>query len=88
MAMRALQGIRVVEVAEWFFMPSCGTVLADWGAEVIKVEHPTRGDPLRGLMTSGMLPGGKGVNYMVEHANRGKRSVGIDLGTDGGREAP
>jgi crotonobetainyl-CoA:carnitine CoA-transferase CaiB-like acyl-CoA transferase len=86
MAMRALEGIRVVEVAEWFFVPSCGTVLADWGADVIKVEHPTRGDPLRGLMTSGMLPGGKGVNYMVEHANRGKRSVGVDLGTDGGRQ--
>jgi crotonobetainyl-CoA:carnitine CoA-transferase CaiB-like acyl-CoA transferase len=86
MAMRALQGIRVVEVAEWFFVPSCGTVLADWGADVVKVEHPTRGDPLRGLLTSGMLPGGQGVNYMVEHANRGKRSVGVDLGTDGGRE--
>jgi len=86
MALRALSGIRVVEVAEWFFMPSCGTVLADWGAEVIKVEHPTRGDPLRGLLTSGMLPGGQGVNYMVEHANRGKRSVAVDLGTPGGHE--
>lgn len=86
MALSALQGIRVVEVAEWFFMPSCGTVLADWGADVVKIEHPTRGDPLRGLLTSGMLPGGKGVNYMVEHANRGKRSVAVDLGTDGGRQ--
>jgi crotonobetainyl-CoA:carnitine CoA-transferase CaiB-like acyl-CoA transferase len=86
MALHALDGIRVIEVAEWFFVPSCGTVLADWGAEVIKVEHPTRGDPLRGLLTSGMLPGGQGVNYMVEHANRGKRSVGIDLATDAGRE--
>ncbi|MBM4244538.1 MAG: hypothetical protein FJ148_12080 [Deltaproteobacteria bacterium] len=70
--MRALQGIRVIEVAEWFFMPACGAVLADWGADVVKVEHPTRGDPLRGLLTGGMLPGGAGVNYMVEHANRGK----------------
>src|SRR5262252_4404624 len=86
MGLHALEGIRVVEVAEWFFVPSCGTVLADWGAEVIKVEHPTRGDPLRGLMTSGMVPGGKGVNYMVEHCNRGKKSVGVDLGTDAGRE--
>ncbi len=86
MALHALDGIRVVEVAEWFFMPSCATVLADWGAEVIKLEHPTRGDPLRGLLTSGMLPGGKGVNYMVEHANRGKRSVACDLATPGGHE--
>lgn len=86
MAIGALQGIRVIEVAEWFFMPACGAVLADWGADVVKIEHPTRGDPLRGLLTSGMMPGGKGVNYMVEHANRGKRSVAVDLGTDGGRE--
>ena len=86
MAIAALKGIRVIEVAEWFFMPSCAAVLADWGADVVKVEHPTRGDPLRGLLTSGMLPGGTGVNYMVEHANRGKRSVAADLGTDGGRE--
>lgn len=86
MALRALEGVRVIEVAEWFFVPSCGTVLRDWGAEVIKVEHPTRGDPLRGLLTSGMMPGGTGVNYMVEHANRGKRSVGADLATDAGRD--
>lgn len=87
MTITALRGVRVIEVAEWFFMPSCGAVLADWGADVVKIEHPTRGDPLRGLLTSGMLPGGTGVNYMVEHANRGKRSVALDLATDGGREA-
>ena len=47
----------------------------DWGADVVRSSIPARGDPLRGLLTSGMLPGGTGVNYMVEHANRGKRSV-------------
>jgi len=44
-----LDGIRVVEVATWGFVPSAGVVLADWGAEVFKVEHPDRGDPMRGL---------------------------------------
>ncbi len=82
-----LDGIRVIEVASWMFIPSGGSVLVDWGADVIKVEHPETGDPQRGLITSGLLPGGKGaVNFMIEQPNRGKRSVGIDLATDEGRE--
>ncbi|MBP6729941.1 MAG: CoA transferase, partial [Microthrixaceae bacterium] len=82
-----LDGIRVIEVASWMFVPSGGSVLVDWGADVIKVEHPETGDPQRGLITSGLLPGGKGaVNFMIEQPNRGKRSVGIDLATADGRE--
>ena len=42
---RPLEGIRVIEVAQWWFVPSAGAVLADWGADVIKVEHPVTGDP-------------------------------------------
>lgn len=74
-----LKDIRVVEVADWGFVPSAGTVLGDWGAEVIKIEHPVRGDPMRGLVTSGLVPGARGVNFFVEHLSRNKRSVGIDL---------
>jgi crotonobetainyl-CoA:carnitine CoA-transferase CaiB-like acyl-CoA transferase len=82
-----LDGIRVIEVASWMFIPSAGSVLVDWGADVLKVEHPETGDPQRGLITSGLLPGGAGaVNFMIEQPNRGKRSVGIDLSTDEGRE--
>ena len=74
-----LQGIRVIEVASWMFIPSGGSVLADWGAEVIKVEPPS-GDPQRGLVTSGLLPGGAdGVNFMIEQPNRSKQSVVLDL---------
>jgi crotonobetainyl-CoA:carnitine CoA-transferase CaiB-like acyl-CoA transferase len=40
-----LAGIKVVELASWMFVPSAGTVLVDWGADVIKVEHPVTGDP-------------------------------------------
>jgi crotonobetainyl-CoA:carnitine CoA-transferase CaiB-like acyl-CoA transferase len=83
----ALSGFRVLEVASWMFVPSAGAVLADWGADVIKVEHPVTGDPQRGLSSMGLIPGGDGaVNYIIEQPNRGKRSIGIDIGTDGGRE--
>jgi len=81
-----MDGIRVVEVAQWWFVPSAGAVLADWGADVIKVEHPVTGDPQRGLVTSGYFPDTGGVNFMMEQSNRGKRSVGIDIGNPGGRE--
>src|SRR5215470_13064195 len=82
---QVLEGVRVIEVAQWWFVPAAGAVLADWGADVIKVEHPVSGDPQRGLMTSGLVPNTGGVNFMVEQSNRGKRSVGIDLATPGGR---
>jgi crotonobetainyl-CoA:carnitine CoA-transferase CaiB-like acyl-CoA transferase len=82
-----LDGIRVIEVASWMFIPSGGSVLVDWGAEVIKVE-PMTGDPQRGLITSGLVPGGAGaVNFMVEQPHRGKRSIGLDLSHADGREA-
>ena len=81
-----LAGVRVVEVAQWWFVPAAGAVLADWGADVLKVEHPTSGDPQRGLMTSGLVPNTGGVNFMVEQPNRGKRSIGIDLNQPEGLE--
>ncbi len=83
-----LDGIRIIEVASWMFIPSAGSVLADWGAEVIKVEPAVGGDPQRGLMTSGLIPGGAaGVNFMIEQPNRGKQSIGIDLRHPDGRMA-
>jgi crotonobetainyl-CoA:carnitine CoA-transferase CaiB-like acyl-CoA transferase len=82
-----LSGIRVLEVASWTFVPAAGAVLADWGADVLKIEHPTSGDPQRGLITSGLLPGGaNAINFIMEQPNRGKRSVAIDIATAGGRE--
>ena len=82
----ALAGFRVVEVAAWTFVPAAGAILADWGADVIKVEHPEGGDPQRGLISMGLVPGGPGaVNYIIEQPNRGKRSIGLDISTDEGR---
>jgi crotonobetainyl-CoA:carnitine CoA-transferase CaiB-like acyl-CoA transferase len=77
----------VLEVATWTFVPAAGAVLADWGADVIKVEHPQTGDPQRGLITAGMFGGGpRSVNFMIEQPNRGKRSIGLDLRSEEGLE--
>ncbi len=82
-----MSGVRVLEVAAWTYVPAAGAVLAEWGADVLKIEHPETGDPQRALITSGLVPTGPGgVNHMIELPNRGKRSVAIDLGTDEGRE--
>src|SRR5438132_5248914 len=82
-----LAGTRVVEVAAWTFVPISGAVISEWGADVIKIEHPVSGDPQRGLVTSGLVPGGgDGVKFMFEIPNRGKRSVGLDISTEDGRE--
>jgi crotonobetainyl-CoA:carnitine CoA-transferase CaiB-like acyl-CoA transferase len=82
-----LAGIKVLEVAAWTFVPAAGAVLAEWGAEVVKVEPRDGGDPQRGLVSSGLIPrGAGGVNYIIEVPNRGKKSIGIDLSTAPGRE--
>lgn len=84
--MRPLEGIRVLEVAMYGFVPSAGAVLADWGADVIKVEHAVTGDPQRGLRQTGTLRVEGEPNPNVEHANRGKRSLGLDMTRPEGKE--
>ena len=81
-----MDGVKVLEVAIYAFVPAAGAVLADWGADVVKVEHPSSGDPLRGLTAYGVKPGDGGVNCLWEVLNRGKRSIGIDLATKEGLE--
>jgi crotonobetainyl-CoA:carnitine CoA-transferase CaiB-like acyl-CoA transferase len=79
---RPLEGIRVIEVSMWGFVPSAGAVLADMGAEVIKIESPS-GDPMRGLSIGGVAPDAYGFCYIWEIFNRGKRGMSIDLKLDG-----
>ena len=81
-----LRGIKVLEVAQWWFVPAAGAVLADWGAEVVKVEHPVTGDAQRGLAAFGFKSTEGNVDFMMQQSNRGKRSVGIDIATPGGRD--
>jgi crotonobetainyl-CoA:carnitine CoA-transferase CaiB-like acyl-CoA transferase len=83
LVVQIMSGIRVLEVASWTYVPVAGAILTEWGADVIKIEHPETGDPQRGLVTSGLVPSG-GVAHMVELPNRGKRSVGLDIKTEAG----
>lgn len=78
-----LDGIRVVEIGFWVAGPASAAILADWGADVVKIEPPT-GDPLRGIFLSAVgidVP----FNPPFELDNRGKRSIAIDLKTEEGR---
>ncbi len=61
-------------------------MLADWGADVIKVEHAVTGDPQRGLRQTGTLRVEGDPNPNIEHANRGKRSIGLDMSGPEGQE--
>ncbi len=72
------EGVRVVELAQWVFVPVAGALLADWGADVIRVEHP-EGDPYRALASQGIGSDSGGINLAVAVANRGKRSLAIDI---------
>jgi crotonobetainyl-CoA:carnitine CoA-transferase CaiB-like acyl-CoA transferase len=81
-----MDGIRILEVAEHTFVPAASGILADWGAEVIKIEHVTRGDAARGLGSTGIAGFSGKVAVLMEHANRGKKSLGLDLTQDEGRE--
>jgi len=81
----ALEGVKVVELGIWVAAPAAGAVLADWGADVVKIEDPKRGDPLRGLAATGLLPQGLEINPVFLLDNRGKRSVTIDITEDSAR---
>jgi crotonobetainyl-CoA:carnitine CoA-transferase CaiB-like acyl-CoA transferase len=81
-----MKGVRILEVAEHMFVPTASAILADWGADVIKIEHHERGDAMRGLGSTGVLDLSKGVHVLNENANRGKRSIGLDLSSEEGVE--
>ncbi len=84
--MGVMDGIKVVEVAEHGFVPSAAAILADWGADVVKVERAT-GDPLRAIMGAGFVADTGDFNFLFEQFNRNKRGVSLDLRSDGGRAA-
>jgi crotonobetainyl-CoA:carnitine CoA-transferase CaiB-like acyl-CoA transferase len=80
-----LRGIRVIELAHWMAGPAAGGLLADWGADVIKVEPPG-GEPMRSIWGAmGASP--DAPNGAFTSANRGKRSIELDLRAEGGRDA-
>jgi crotonobetainyl-CoA:carnitine CoA-transferase CaiB-like acyl-CoA transferase len=77
-----LNAIRVVELGVWVAGPATGGILADWGADVVKIEPPT-GDPARMFGRMLGLDGGESPPFEMD--NRGKRSIMLDLTTDDGR---
>ena len=83
---QVMKGVRVLEIAQFTFVPAAGAILADWGADVIKIEHPVRGDTQRGFINIGGIKLDPVRNAMMEHPNRGKRSVGVDISTPEGIE--
>ncbi|MFP6656474.1 MAG: CoA transferase [Myxococcota bacterium] len=79
-----LEGIKVVEIGVWVAGPAAAGILADWGAEVIKIEPPGIGDPCR--LFQRMLGGDLPFNPVFENDNRSKRSIVLDLRTEEGLE--
>jgi crotonobetainyl-CoA:carnitine CoA-transferase CaiB-like acyl-CoA transferase len=71
-----LDGVKVVEVSMWAYVPSAGAVLAEWGADVVKIEGP-EGDPIRSLVVGGVQA--DGPTYTWEVWNRNKRGIALDL---------
>ncbi len=86
----ALEGIRVIDVSQVAAVPMAGRHLADFGADVIHVEHPVVGDSLRAVQTGTGLATGTppppGFKYYWENYNRNKRSITVDASQDAGRE--
>lgn len=80
----ALEGIRVLDLSIWQQGPMTTAMLADWGADVIKIEGPDSPDPGRSLVRYETRPGGP--NAYFETHNRNKRGIVLDLKTERGRE--
>jgi crotonobetainyl-CoA:carnitine CoA-transferase CaiB-like acyl-CoA transferase len=79
-----MDGIKVVELGVWVAGPATGAILADWGAEVIKIEPPGVGDP--GRLFAKMLGADLPFNPVFENDNRGKRGLVLDISSDEGKE--
>ena len=83
MSSHLLSGLRVIDAATVIAAPAAAMMLADFGADVIKIERPKRGDMLRILSTMpGIEPPGR--NYMWEMDGRNKRGIALDMPTDDG----
>lgn len=79
-----LEGLKVVEFATYIAAPGAGGILADWGAEVVKVEPPG-GDPIRDFFAS--IGHESDANPVFELDNRGKKGIVLDIAQPAGREA-
>jgi crotonobetainyl-CoA:carnitine CoA-transferase CaiB-like acyl-CoA transferase len=79
-----LEGLKIVEYATYIAAPGAGGIMADWGAEVIKVEPPG-GDPIRMFFASVGVE--SAINPVFDMDNRGKRAIVLDTAQNAGRDA-
>jgi crotonobetainyl-CoA:carnitine CoA-transferase CaiB-like acyl-CoA transferase len=80
-----LSGIKVVDFSEHGFVPSAAAVLADWGADVIKIERPD-GDPMRLIIKNNLVADADGYDYLFQLVNRNKRGIALDVTVPAGRQ--
>lgn len=78
-----LEGLRIIEYATYMAAPGAGSILSDWGAEVIKIEPP-KGDPIRNFFTT--IGTDISENPVFDFDNRGKKSICLDTSTPEGQE--
>lgn len=82
-----MQGVKIVDLTTFGYVPMSAAILADWGADVVKVEDTVFPDPCRGLVTNPDLLGdGSPVDTLTDHFNRGKRNIALDLRKPAGLE--
>ncbi len=84
--MNLLDGIKVIELGQWMAVPAAAAILGDWGADVVKIENLSGGDPLRGYVETRPDYPKTDVNGPFELDNRNKRSVAINLRYDLGQQ--
>jgi crotonobetainyl-CoA:carnitine CoA-transferase CaiB-like acyl-CoA transferase len=82
-----LKGFRVLDVSTHGVVPIAGSILSDWGADVIKIEDPEHGDIMRGGTVWGVPPPEGGSGHLYHIFNHGKRCAAINLKHERGREA-
>ena len=83
---KPLRGVKVIELATWAALPGGAAILADWGADVVKIEDPRTGDPLRGFHHTAGASGGNVAPPAFEQKNRNKRNIALDVSLPEGRE--
>ncbi|MDE3205039.1 MAG: CoA transferase [Acidobacteriota bacterium] len=82
---RPLNGIKVLEFSEHGFVPSAAAILADFGADVVKIERPG-GDAMRRIISAGLVPSVDGYDFLFELVNRNKRGIAVDVEVESGRQ--
>lgn len=83
----AFAGVTIVELAIWAAAPAGGGIMADWDAEVLKIEDPNGGDPFRAFLSTGVgAATSSNINGYFESDNRNKKSLTVDVRTKEGQE--